>query len=140
MPAPMTDDEANAFLDSRPGWLMLTTIGKDGYPHTIPIGYFRLGDDLYMGCRANTQKTKNIERNPKASAMVESGDSMQTIKGVMVQGDAEVITAPEETLRLMREAARRRGTPEDELPTEARPTTAYIHLRRGRVISWDYSK
>lgn len=140
MPAPMTEEEANAFLDSRPGWLMLTTIGKDGYPHTIPIGYFRLGDDLYMGCRADTQKTKNIERNPKASAMVESGDSMQTIKGVMIQGDAEVITAPEETLRLMREAARRRGTPEDELPTEARPTTAYIHLSRGKVISWDYAK
>jgi hypothetical protein len=53
--AEMTGEEVNAFLDSRPGWVALTTIGTDGYPHTVPIGYFRMDDDVYMGCRAGTQ-------------------------------------------------------------------------------------
>lgn len=140
MPAHLTDDEVNAFLDSRPGWIMLTTIGRDGYPHTVPIGYFRLGDEVYIGCRADTQKLKNIERNPKVSLLVESGATMQDIKGVMIQGDATVLTAPADLLRLGREAARRRGTPEDQLPTEPRPGAAYIRVTRHRVISWDYGK
>jgi PPOX class probable F420-dependent enzyme len=138
--AEMTGEEVNAFLDSRPGWIALTTIGMDGYPHTVPIGYFRMGDDVYMGCRAGTQKLKNIERNPHVSLMVESGSTMQDIKGVLIQGDATVLTAPDEVLPLMREAARRRGVAEDELPSGARPGTAYIRVTRRRVISWDYSK
>jgi nitroimidazol reductase NimA-like FMN-containing flavoprotein (pyridoxamine 5'-phosphate oxidase superfamily) len=43
-------------------------MGPNGYPHSVPIGYFRLGDDIYLGCRDSTQKVKNIARNPRVSA------------------------------------------------------------------------
>ena len=140
MPAPMTPDEVNAFLDSRPGWIVLTTIGRDGYPHSIPIGYFRLGDEVYMGCRAGTQKLKNIERNPKVSLSLEAGSTMQDIKGVLIQGDADVLTAGEDLLRLSREAAKLRGVPEDQLPTDPRPGAAYVRVTPRKIISWDYAK
>ena len=64
MPSRMTEAEVKAFLDSKPGWVILSTLGPNGYPHSVPLGYFRLGDDGYLGCRAVTQKLKNIERNP----------------------------------------------------------------------------
>lgn len=140
MPATMTAAEAHAYLDSRPGWIVLTTIGRGGYPHSVPIGYFRLGDDVYVGCRAGTQKIRNIERNPQVSLLVQDGGTMGDIRGVMIQGDATVFTAPEDLLRLSREAARLRGTPEDQLPTEARPGAAYIRVTPRRIISWDYSR
>ncbi|MEX1254717.1 MAG: pyridoxamine 5'-phosphate oxidase family protein [Dehalococcoidia bacterium] len=140
MPAKLTKDEAHAFLDSRPGWLVLTTIGRNSYPHTIPVGYFRMGDDVYTGGRAGTQRLKNIERNPKVSALVESGKTMQEIKGLMIEGDAELVTEPSEVLPLMREAARQRGTPDDQFPTAARPGVAYIRIRPRRYVSWDYSR
>lgn len=140
MAGSMTPEEVRAFLDSRPGWITLTTIGRDGYPHSVPIGYFRLGDDVYMGCRANTQKTKNVERNPKVSLSLESGSSMADIKGVLIQGDARVYEEAADLLRLSREAARRRGVPEAQLPTEPRPGSAYIGVTPHRVISWDYGK
>ena len=140
MPASMTPEEVNAFLDSRPGWLVLTTMSPNGYPHSVPIGYFRVGDEIYIGGRAGTQKMKNIERNPHVSVLVESGTTRADIKGVMIQGDADVITDDAERLRLAREAARWRGTPEADWPTEASPGGAYIRVRRHRVISWDYAK
>lgn len=140
MPASMTLDEVHAFLDSRPGWIALTTIDRNGYPHTVPIGYFRLGDEVYIGCRAGTQKLKNIERNPRVSLMLESGRGMGDLKGVIVQGDAETLTDPDSLLRLAREAARRRGTPEPDLPTEPRRGAAYIRIVPRRIISWDNSK
>jgi nitroimidazol reductase NimA-like FMN-containing flavoprotein (pyridoxamine 5'-phosphate oxidase superfamily) len=136
----MTDQEVKAFLDTKPGWIVLSTIGRDGYPHSVPLGYFRLGDDIYIGCRAGTQKIKNIERNTKVSLVLESGSSRQDLKGVMIQGHATVHTDPETALRLSREAARLRGVAEDTLPREPRPGVAYIQVQPKRVISWDYSR
>jgi nitroimidazol reductase NimA-like FMN-containing flavoprotein (pyridoxamine 5'-phosphate oxidase superfamily) len=140
MPGPMNTQEIRTFLDSRPGWITLTTQSRDGYPHSVPIGYFRLGDEVFMGCRADTQKTKNIERNPKVSLSLESGSSMRDIKGVLVQGDATIVTEPVRLLELQREAGRQRGTAEEDLPTSVNPGTAYIAVKPVKVISWDYGK
>lgn len=114
--------KAHAFLDSKPSWIMLSTIGPDGYPHSVPLGYFRLGDDIVMGVRPETRKVKNIQANPKVSLLLESGSTRKDIKGLMVQGTATLHTQPEETLNYAREGARRRGVPESELPSEPRET------------------
>ena len=39
----------------------------------VPLGYFRLGNDILMGVRGNTLKLRNIEENPKVSLLLESG-------------------------------------------------------------------
>ncbi len=140
MVAELTHEEAHAFLDSRPGWMMLTTFDRNGYPHTVPIGYFRLGDEVFMGCRDATQKTRNIERNPKVSVLIESGSTMADLKGLLIQGDADVVRDDEERLRLGREGAKQRGMPEAEWPTEARQGSAYIRVRPVRMVSWDNAK
>ncbi len=140
MPAKMTKDEAQEFLDSRPGWLILTTIGKDGYPHTVPIGFFRIGDDLYAGGHLGTQRLANIGRNTKVSALFETGSSMQDIKGLLVQGNASIVSEASEVLTLMRASMKQRGAPEDQLPPEARPGVAYIKITPRRYVSWDYSR
>jgi general stress protein 26 len=140
MPATMNNDEVHEFLDGQPGWMMLSTIGKDGYPHTVPVGFFRIGDDIYTGGRAGTQRVVNIERDGRVSALFEAGGSMEDIKGVLLQGDAELLVDPEQVLALMQEAARKRGAAETELPMEAPPGLAYIRIRRRRTISWDYSR
>ena len=140
MAGKLTPEEANAFLDSRPGWITLSTVGPDGYPHSVPIGYFRVGDDIYIGCRHPTQKTRNVERNPHVSVVIESGSTMADIRGLMIQGDAELVTDDAERLRLAREAARARGVEDADLPTAVNPGGAYIRVRRRRTISWDYAK
>ncbi|MCH8029963.1 MAG: pyridoxamine 5'-phosphate oxidase family protein [Candidatus Dadabacteria bacterium] len=140
MTVEMTEVEVNEYLDSKPGWLILSTIGKEGYPHSVPIGYMRLGAEIYTACRVGSQRAVNIMRNPKVCALFQSGTSRDGIKGVMIQGDATFITEPDEVLRISRESARRRGVTEDELPTEPRAGVAYIRVERRRVISWDYSR
>ena len=120
MPRPLTTQEAHEFLDSKPGWIVLTTLGPDGFPHTVPLGYFRLGDEILMGVRAHTLKLRNIGRNPNVSLLLESGSTMADIKGLMVQGTATVHTEPDEILHYSREAARRprrrRGRPAHRTP------------------------
>ena len=139
MPRQLTLQEAHEFLDSKPGWIVLTTVGPDGFPHSVPLGYFRLGDEILMGVRANTLKLRNIRHNPKVSLVLETGSARADIKGLMVQGTATVHTDPDDLLHYAREAAKGRGTPEAELPTEPRPGAAYIRVTPHRLRSWDYS-
>ena len=139
MPRKFTRQEAHDFLDSKPGWISLSTVDPDGFPHTVPLGYFRLGDEILMGVRSHTTKLRNIQANPKVSLLLESGGSMKDIKGLMIQGMATVHTDPKETLHYAREAAKKRGVSESELPTEPRQGAAYIRVVPQRYLSWDYS-
>lgn len=138
MPRQLSDDEVAAYLDSRPGWAILSTIDKDGFPHSVPLGYFRLGRDVVMGVRDGTRKVANVERNPNVSVLLEDGSTMADIRGVMVQGHARIVRESVEALELAREGARARGVPESEWPTEPRPGAAYIRVTPVRTLSWDY--
>ena len=139
MPRQLTLQEAHEFLDSKPGWIVLTTVGPDGFPHSVPLGYFRLDDEILLGVRADTLKLRNIQFNPKVSLVLETGSTMADIKGLMVQGTATVHTDPADLLHYAREAAKRRGVHEEDLPAEARRGAAYIRVIPHRLRSWDYS-
>jgi nitroimidazol reductase NimA-like FMN-containing flavoprotein (pyridoxamine 5'-phosphate oxidase superfamily) len=135
----MSDEEIAAYLDSRPSWAILSTIEKDGYPHSVPLGYFRLGRDIVMGVRDGTRKVANVENNPNVSVLLEDGSSMGDIRGVMLQGHARIVREEGEALELAREGARARGVPESEWPTAPRPGAAYIRMTPVKTLSWDYS-
>lgn len=136
----MTTDEIEAFVDSKPGWVTLSTLSRSGHPHSVPLGYFRDGDDLLMGVRDGTAKVRNIERDSRASIMLEHGATMSDIKGVLMQGNATIHREPDEVLHCMRLGARNRGVSEAELPVEARPGSVFIRFTPTRTISWDYAK
>lgn len=138
MPRKLSDEQIEAYLDSRPGWAILSTIDKEGFPHSVPLGYFRLGRDIVMGVRDGTTKVANVENNPNVSILLEDGSSMADIRGVMLQGHARIVRESGEALQLAREGAKARGVPEPELPTAPRPGAAYIRVAPVRTLSWDY--
>ena len=139
MPRKLSDEQIEAYLDSRPGWAVLSTIDSDGFPHSVPLGYFRYGRDIVMGVRDGTRKVANVESNPNVSVLLEDGSSMTDIRGVMLQGRARIVRDHSEALELAREGARARGVPESDWPTEPRPGAAYIRMTPVRTRSWDYS-
>ena len=118
---------------------ILSTVDSDGLPHTVPLGYFRLGRDIIMGVRDRTHKVANIESNPNVSVLIEDGSNMADIRGVMFQGHARIVREPSEALQLAREGARLRGVPESEWPTAPRPGAAYIRMTPVRTRSWTYA-
>ena len=138
MPRSLSDEEIEAYLDSRPGWAILTTIDGDGFPHSVPLGYFRLGRDIVMGVRDETHKVANVESNPHVSVLLEDGSTMADLRGVMFQGHARIVRGSDEALQLAKEGARARGVPESEWPTAPRPGAAYIRMTPVRTRSWYY--
>lgn len=134
----LTDEEFNSFYQNHSGWVVLSSIDGLGFPHSIPIGYFYHDGSVYCGTRDNTKKIRNIENNEKVSLLIESGSTMQNIKGAMIQGNAKVHRSEEQVLRCSRLAASARGVAEKDWPTKANPGAAYIEVTAIKRVSWDY--
>lgn len=105
------DEDLRIFLESKPGWMVLTTLGTDGFPHSVPLGYVLLGDRLYLGVRDGTQKVRNIERDPRVSLVLATPRGGGPQRGVMIQGTAECIRNHEDVMKVRRAAGRLGGDP-----------------------------
>ena len=134
----MTETELEQFIDSKPGWITLSTIGVDGFPHSVPLGYFRDGATIYLGCKDQTQKVRNIERNPKVSLCLESGSKMSDIKGALLRGTATIVRESKDRLSLHQLAAKQRGVADDDLPQSVSEGAVYIKVTNYTVTSWNY--
>ena len=134
----MTETELEQFIDSKPGWITLSTIGVDGFPHSVPLGYFRDGVTIYLGCKDQTQKVRNIERNPKVSLCLESGSKMSDIKGALLRGTATIVRESKDRLSLHQLAAKQSGVADDDLPQSVSEGAVYIKVTNYTVTSWNY--
>ncbi len=132
------DPEIAEYLDRRSEWAVLTTVDADGYPHSVALGYYRIGDVVYVGTPANTRKVRNAEANPRASLMVAGSKASGDWSGVLLQGDLEIVRDYDERLAIEREGRRQRGVPEDELPDAPREGEVILRLRPERMITWRY--
>jgi hypothetical protein len=95
----MTPGEARAFLEEE-RTMTCATNGRDGFPHLMPLWYVLRseptsaagpgGDRLWAWTYAKSQKTKNLERDPRATLQVEAGLDYAELRGVMLRCDVVV--------------------------------------------------
>jgi PPOX class probable F420-dependent enzyme len=86
----MTDDEVLEFLESE-RIVTCATLGRDGFPHLMPLWYVVRDGALHSWTFAKSQKVRNLERDPRATLQVEAGDEYQELRGVMLKCDVELI-------------------------------------------------
>ena len=132
------DPEIAEYLGRRSEWAVLTTMDADGLPHSVALGYYRIGDVVYVGTPAHTRKVRNAEANPRASLMVAGSRVSGEWSGVLLQGNLEIVRDYAERLAIEREGRRQRGVPEDELPDAPREGEVILRLRPQRTITWRY--
>ena len=137
--SPSIDDpEIAEYLDRRSEWAVFTTLDANGYPHSVALGYYRIGDVVYVGTPAKTRKVRNAEANPRASLMIAGSKQSGDWSGVLLQGDLEIVRDAAERLAIEREGRRQRGVPEEGLPDTPREGEVILRLRPARTISWSY--
>ncbi|HEY4279223.1 MAG TPA: pyridoxamine 5'-phosphate oxidase family protein [Conexibacter sp.] len=94
----MDEQELAAFLDEQ-RTVVVATVGRDGWPHLMPLWYTVRDGELWSWTYARSQKVKNLERDDRVTLQVESGESYERLRGVMVKAhvrlhhDAETVTA-----------------------------------------------
>jgi PPOX class probable F420-dependent enzyme len=81
----MDDAEVLSFLDEE-RVLTCATQGPRGFPHLMPLWYVVRDGRLWAWTFAKSQKTRNLERDPRATVQVEAGrDQYHLLRGVMLE-------------------------------------------------------
>jgi PPOX class probable F420-dependent enzyme len=140
----MTGEELRRFLSEQTA-LTCATIGPGGRPHLAPLWYAADGDRLVAWTYAKSQKARNLERDPRATVLVEAGTDYGELRGAQLECDVLLERDPERVLAAgLAVAARRGGGPPG---AEARAALARQAAKRvglvfvpTRVASWDHRK
>ncbi|MGI8563434.1 MAG: pyridoxamine 5'-phosphate oxidase family protein [Candidatus Dormibacter sp.] len=87
----MNAAELEAFLASE-STMTIATIGPQGRPHLMPVHYYLERDGRpATWTYAKSQKTRNLERDPRATLQVEAGQEYGELRGAMLEADVEIV-------------------------------------------------
>jgi PPOX class probable F420-dependent enzyme len=90
----MTDAEIAEFIDhSRTA--TLATVLPGGRPHLVAMWYAVLDGEIWFETKAKSQKAVNLRRDPTVTVMIEDGLTYDTLRGVSIDGRAEIVEDPE---------------------------------------------
>jgi PPOX class probable F420-dependent enzyme len=121
------------------------TLGRDGWPHLMPLWYVVRGGELWSWTYAKSQKVRNLERDPRCTLQVEAGSAYNELRGVMLKAECVLHRDFETVAALGEEIAVRYGG--DALDDGAR---AYVHRQAAKRVAlqfrpreratWDHRK
>jgi Pyridoxamine 5'-phosphate oxidase len=89
----MTGAETHELLASQHK-VQLATNGNDGFPHLVTMYYALIDGQITFWTYRRSQKAKNLERDPRISCLVETGEQYFDLRGVLIQGVARRIEVP----------------------------------------------
>jgi PPOX class probable F420-dependent enzyme len=85
----MTSDEVGAFLAEQKT-VTCATLGRDGWPHLMPLWFVVRDRELWSWTYAKSQKVRNLERDPRCTLQVEAGLAYNELRGVMFKAECVI--------------------------------------------------
>ena len=86
----MSDDEIAEFID-RSRTATMATVSPGGRPHLVAMWYAVLDGEIWFETKAKSQKAVNLRRDPTITVMIEDGQTYDTLRGVSIDGTAEIV-------------------------------------------------
>lgn len=145
----MSDGEIAAFLEEQ-RTIVLGTNGPDGHPHLVAMWFVLRDGVVHTWTYRSSQKTRNLQRDPRATLLAEDGTTYDQLRGVMITSDVEVIDEPADIYQVGWDiAVRYAGGPPGKAEqrerlasftrTQARKRVAHRYPALD-VASWDHRK
>ncbi len=134
--------------------VQFATNGHDGFPHLVTMYYVVVDGRITFWTYRTSQKALNLDRDPRISCLVETGEQYFDLRGVLVQGTAHRIEDPAAVAEIGRRIAGVFADPKlvsaSAEAGDSDPMAEYVaHAARkrfayavepSRVISWDHTK
>jgi nitroimidazol reductase NimA-like FMN-containing flavoprotein (pyridoxamine 5'-phosphate oxidase superfamily) len=126
--------------------LQVATNGQDGYPHLTTLWFILVAGLVTFRSFTKSQRIVNLRRDPRVTVLVEAGKDYSELRGVMIQGRAELDTDPGRVMDTYLAVTRKmRGadmTPEavESLFGRFRDKNTVVTVHPERTISWDHRK
>jgi PPOX class probable F420-dependent enzyme len=133
--------------------IQVATMGPHGRPHLAPLWFVPRHSThglpvLATWTYSKSQKALNLHRDPRATVLVEDGESYSKLRGVSMECDVTLLEDYEPTLQIGLALAERYGTEGYEadrtlisaaFEAQARKRVGIV-LTVTKVASWDHSK
>lgn len=139
----MGEAEIDEFIASR-RTATLATIGPGGQPHLVAMWFGYLDGHIWFETKAASQKAVNLRRDPRVSVLLEDGATYDSLRGVSLEGRAEIVPGDDALQRLGVDIWERYY---GDYSAEAEPmVAAMLHKRIAvrivveRTRSWDHRK
>jgi PPOX class probable F420-dependent enzyme len=135
----MTPEEVAAFLQEE-RTLICASLGRDGWPHLMPLWYVLRDGECWSWTYAKSQKVRNLERDPRCTVEVEAGERYDRLRGVMMRCTCTLHRDLETVEGVAGDLAERYfGGPRDALLPQAPKRVAMQFVVRD-IASWDHRK
>jgi PPOX class probable F420-dependent enzyme len=141
----LTPEEVASFLAGQ-RVMNVASNGPDGWPHVTALWFVMRGTDPWIWTYRKSQKVRNLERDDRATTLVESGTEYAELRGVMLRTRAHIEHDTEPILDFAEELfAKYQGANpaaegmRDALRAQAAKRVA-IRFEVVETVSWDHSK
>jgi PPOX class probable F420-dependent enzyme len=140
----MSDEEVQTFLDEE-RTVICATNGREGWPHLMPLWYVVRDGRLWSWTYAKSQKTRNLERDPRATLQVETGTDYDQLRGVMLECEVTLYREPDDVAALGLEIFARYtgadlGDDVREMVHKQAPKRVGLEFVERSRVTWDHRK
>jgi PPOX class probable F420-dependent enzyme len=142
----LSDEEQRQLLEAE-RIAVVSSLGPRGWPHSMPLWYVPRDGEVWVWTYAKSQKVRNLERDPRATLLIETGHEYTELRGVQIEAEAELIRDPDRVLDFAKELTVRYSEGIDSVEGDAAaaleaqaPKRVAIHFHPRRVSSWDHRK
>ncbi len=139
----MSDEQIAEFIEHSRTATMATVL-PSGRPHLVAMWYAVIDGEIWFETKAKSQKVVNLRRDPRISCLVEAGHTYDTLRGVELEGTAEIVEDPDALWSVGVSVWERYNGPYSE---EVKPLVEFMLHKRvavrvdvRRVRSWDHRK
>jgi PPOX class probable F420-dependent enzyme len=127
--------------------VIVASFGPRGWPHLMPLWYVPRDGEVWIYTYAKSQKVRNLERDPRATLLIETGHEYGELRGVMIEAEAEIerdhetvfALAEKVTIRYADGISSVEGDAREALKAQAAKRVA-VRFRALRTASWDHRK
>lgn len=126
---------------------VVSSLGPRGWPHSVPLWFVPREGEIWIWTYAKSQKVRNLERDPRATVLVETGREYGELRGVMIEARAHLHRDRETVLGFAEELTLRYAEGLGRVPEEARsaleaqaPKRVAVRFEPLRTASWDHRK
>lgn len=142
----LSPEEQRELLESE-RVVVVGTHGPRGWPHLMPLWYVVRDGEIWVWTYAKSQKVRNLERDPRATLLVEAGTEYQELRGIQIEAEAELIRdtgrvldfAKQLTVRYTEGIESVEGDAAAALQAQA-PKRVAIRFQAARTATWDHRK
>jgi PPOX class probable F420-dependent enzyme len=142
----LSDEELSELLEAE-RVAVVSSLGPRGWPHSMPLWFVPRDGEVWIWTYAKSQKVRNLERDPRATVLVETGHEYGELRGAMIEAEAAIHRdsatvlgfAEELTLRYAEGISSLGGDARAGLEAQA-PKRVAIQFRAVRTATWDHRK